>query len=282
MSEFAMVSNDTRQVVDAWKDVIIRTLASFEDPVTIAMLRHKLPGPYQCDEADLRRRLDDLVAQELAYRFKPYRGKADRYWNRSPRDYASAILRTQIVGRFATKNELVKQFGKRLKELNAKELGDLIQQLVRSGDLHTGRFLGGRSLRYSASPVDARALLDNAIEQIARRFAMPRDRVTSLLAEAEASPSVDAEPSHDSLVLEAIGELSRDRDGQIIPIAELRRFLEFKLGRDRFNATLRDLERRGLVDFTVHPDPGSLGESARHDRTLTEGGKVYDMLIVRR
>jgi DNA-binding HxlR family transcriptional regulator len=282
MSEFAMVSDDARQVVDAWEDVIVRTLASFDDPVTVSTLRHKLPGPYQCDEAELQRRLDDLIAQGLAYRFKPYRGKADRYWNRSPRDYAAAILTSQTVGRFATKNALVTQFGKRLKELNAKELGDLIQQLVRSGKLHTGQFLGGRSPRYSASPVDARALLENAIEQIARRFSMPVGHVKSLLAETELSPSTDAEPTPDSLVMEAIAELGRDRDGQIIPIAELRRFLEFKLGRDTFNATLRDMERRGLVDFTVHPDPGSLGEAGRIDRMLTEGGKVYDMLIVRR
>ncbi|MCM2369020.1 hypothetical protein [Aporhodopirellula aestuarii] len=290
MSESVVVSTSVPESVDALGDVIVRTLATFEEPATIATLRKKLPGPYQCEEEELQIALDSLTQRGLVYRFAPYRGKADRYWDRSAKEYAEVLLTTQTVGRFATKNELVKQFKARLKDLREKEIGDLIQQFVRAGKLHSGQFLGSRSTRYSASPFDAQAVLDNAIEQIARRFSTTPDQVRLLVAEAAEPPvQQDTVPARESLILDAISELrpgcgvsEGGGGGTIVPIAELRRFLNFKIDGDSFDDTLRALERDGRIDFTVHPDPMSLSEDDRQDRLAGEGGKVYDMLIVRR
>ncbi|EMI57516.1 hypothetical protein [Rhodopirellula sallentina] len=288
MSESLVVATDASESVDALNDVIIRTLATFDEPATLVTLRKKLPVPYQCEEEILRQTLEELTRRNLVHRFSPYRGKADRYWGRSPKEYAEWLLTTQTVGRFATKNELVKQFKARLKELSNKEIGDLVQQLARSGKLHSGRFLGSRSMRYSATPVDAQALLDNAIDQIARRFSTSPADVRSLLVEddqpqlEETSASPES-ASHESLIMDAISEMRPGGGGgTIVPIAELRRYLNFKIDRDMFDETLRTLERSGRIDFTVHPDPMSLGDDDRQDRLLGEGGTVYDMLVVRR
>ncbi|MFG0254324.1 MAG: hypothetical protein ACF787_04405 [Rhodopirellula sp. JB053] len=288
MSESLVVATDASESVDALNDVIIRTLATFDEPATLATLRKKLPGPYQCEEEILQQTLEELTRRNLVHRFSPYRGNADRYWDRSPKEYAEWLFTTQTVGRFATKNELVKQFKARLKELSNKEIGDLVQQLVRSGKLHSGRFLGSRSMRYSATPVDAQALLDNAIEQIARRFSKSSADVRSLLVPDDQpqleEPSASPEsPSPESLVMDAIAEMrSGGGGGTIVPIAELRRYLNFKIDRDVFDETLHTLERSGRIDFTLHPDPMSLGDDDRQDRLLGEGGTVYDMLVVRR
>ncbi len=289
MSESVVVSKESRECVSEIDDVIVRTLASLDEPATIATLRKKLPGPYQRDDAELQQAVDSLAQCGRVHRYSPYRVKADRFWDRSPRQYAESLLTTQTVGRFATKNELVTQFKARLKELNAKEIGELVQQLARSGRLHSGRFLGSRSMRYSASPVDAQALLDNAIEQIARRFSTSPTEVRLLVTPAEdslvrgAENSQEALVTQETLVMEAISELRPGAGGgTIIPIAELRRYLEFKLSGDLFDSALRALEREGRIDFTVHPDRESLGDDGRRERLAGEGGKIYDMLIVRR
>jgi hypothetical protein len=138
-------------------------------------------------------------------------------------------------------------------------------------------------MRYSASPVDAQALLDNAIEQIARRFSTSPTEVRLLVTPAEDSQVRDTETSQESLVMETILELRPGSGGgTILPISELRRYLEFKLSGDSFDFALRALERKGRIDFTVHPDRQSLGEDGCRERLAGEGGKIYDMLIVRR
>jgi hypothetical protein len=159
--------------------------------------------------------------------------------------------------------------------------------------MHSGKFLGSSSLRFSASPIDAKALLTNALDQISRRFSMPLADVRKLVAASDDFVSGDLTPaaaispasaavSAETLVVDAIHELRPGGGGSIVPIVELRRFLEFKLGREAFNSALQQLERDGKIDFTLHPDPASLDDSARQDLTLDERGKIYDMLIVRR
>jgi len=290
MAESAVVLEGSLQVADL-HDVIVRTLQSVDEPVTPASLRSQLPGPYQISVVDLTQTLQTLTQQGRAHRFAPYRGKSDRFWTRSLRDYATLLLTTQTVDQFETKSFWVKKFKARLKGLSDKDLGDLIQQLVRSGQMHSGRFLGGTSDRFSASPIDARALLENALDRIASRFSMSPSDVRKLVgpvthsthqAPAE-TPAVAETPIRaQSLITEALHELRPGGGGSIVPIVELRRFLEFKLGREAFDSALQQMERDGQIDFTLHPDPTSLDDSARQDRTLDDRGKIYDMLIVRR
>lgn len=290
MAESAVVLEASLQVADL-HDVIVRTLQSIDEPVTPAMLRSQLPGPYQISVVELTQTLQTLTQQGRAHRLAPYCGKSDRFWTRSLRDYAILLLTTLTVDQFETKSHWVKKFKARLKGLSDKELGDLIQQLVRSGQMHSGRFLGGTSDRFSASPIDARALLENALDRIASRFSMSPSDVRKLIGPATHSshqtsaetPAVAETPVRaQSLIAEAIHELRPGGGGSIVPIVELRRFLEFKLSREAFDSALQQMERDGQIDFTLHPDPTSLDDSARQDRTLDDRGKIYDMLIVRR
>ncbi len=298
MADSTVVLEDSRQVTDL-HDVIVRTLQSVDEPMTPATLRPRLPGPYQIALPDLTQTLQTLAQAGRIHRFSPYRSKADRFWTHSLRDYAIHLLTTETIDRFETKAYCVKQFKARLKGLSEKELGDLIQQLVRTGQMHSGKFLGSSSVRYSASLIDAKALLANAVDQIARRFSMPLADVRNLVAASDDfaesftntvsanSPTngpskADAAVSAETLVNDAIHELRPGGGGSIVPIIELRRFLEFKLGRESFNSALQKMERDGMIDFTLHPDPASLDDSARQDRTLGDRGKIYDMLIVRR
>lgn len=295
MPESAVLSNDSLHSETSHPD-LLKVLASATAPMTVAELSRKLPSTEQSElsviEADLQR----LIQQQVVFRFAPYRGKADRFWNRSPDEYALHLLSTETAGKFSTKNELIKQFRARIKGFSEKRWGDLIQQLVNTGQLHTGRFLGNRTQRYSSSPFGPEALLDNAIQQIAKRCSISVDQVRQLV---NASPQVTetntdvagshtTEPTESSaaLIMDAIalihpGELVA---GAIVPIVELRRALEFKLAGEAFDAALLQLERDAKVDLTVHPDPASLGALDRQNRMLTGDGfgKVYDMLIVRR
>ena len=290
MAESAVVLEASLQVADL-HDVIVRTLQSIDEPVTPAILRSQLPGPYQVSVSDLTQTLQTLTQQGRAHRFAPYRAKSDRFWNRSLRDYAVLLLTSQTVDRFETKSYWVKKFKARLKGISDKDLGDLIQQLVRSGQMHSGRFLGGTSDRFSASPLDARAVLENALDRIANRFSLSPSDVRKLIepganstdqAPAATAEVVETPIQAQSLITEAIHELRPGGGGSIVPIVELRRFLEFKLSREAFDSALRQMERDGQIDFTLHPDPTSLDDSARQDRTLDDRGKIYDMLIVRR
>jgi len=298
MSETAVILEDSLQVADL-HDVIVRTLQSVDEPVTPATLRPQLPGPYQIILPELTQTLQTLAQQGRLHRFAPYRSKADRFWTWPLRDYAVLLLTTQTVDRFETKSVWVKQFKARLKGISDREIGDLIQQLVRTGQMHSGKFLGSNSVRFSASPIDARAMLENALDQIARRFSISLPDVRKLAAASDdyadaasassraINPSETSSPaeallSAETLIMDAIHELRPGGGGSIVPIVELRRFLEFKLGRDAFNFALQQMERDGQIDFTLHPDPASLDDSARQDRTLDDRGKIYDMLIVRR
>lgn len=298
MADLAVVLEDSRRVADL-DDVIVRTLQSVEEPVTAAALRAKLPGPFQVALPDLTQTLQKLSETGRVYRFAPYRSKADRFWSHSLRDYAVLLLTTQTVDRFETKAFWTKQFKAKLKGLSEKDLLDLIQQLVRTGQMHSGKFLGSSSLRFSASPIDAKALVSNALDQIARRFSISVADVRKLagvadgFAEAASAGSAANDPAGDgsakqsavsaeTLVIDAVQELRPGGGASIVPIVELRRFLAFKLVGEAFNSALQRMERNGQVDFTLHPDPASLDDSARQDRMLDDGGKIYDMLIVRR
>ena len=283
MSESLVESIEAKSLHEAMVDVVKRTLAENAEPIPFPELRRQLPGPYQRDEAALRQTLDELLGLGQIHQFAPYKSKADRYWTKPLNEYAMELIIDQSRGQFVTKAKLREQVKNRLKDLSNKAIEDLIQQLVRTGKLQQGRFLGSSSQRISSSPFDAQALLDDAVEQIARRFSISVASVRALALErvepaAEPLPAVDA--SADDLVIGAIAEL-RPGDANLVSIAELRRYLAWRLDREAFDAAILRLEHDAKIDLTIHPDAGSLTEQERHERMLGSRSEVYDIVIVR-
>lgn len=289
MSESLVESIEAKSIHEALVDVVQRTLAENTEPVPFPELRRQLPGPYQRDEGALRQTLDELVGLGQIHQFAPYKSKADRYWIKPLHEYAVELIMDQSRGQFVTKAKLREQVKSRLKGLSNKAIEDVIQQLVRSGKLQQGKFLGSSSPRISASAFDAKVLLDDALEQIAKRFSMSVASVRSL-AVLPAAPSPDelslpavhpaADASAEDLVLGAIAEL-RPGDANLVPLAELRTYLAWRMDREAFEAAILKLENDAKIDLTIHPDAGALTEQERHERMLGSRSEVYDIVIVR-
>jgi hypothetical protein len=282
-------------------------------PMTAAAVREKLRGRIKIALPELEKKLCELTSQGDVYRFPPYRSKSARYWTQPLGVYAENLLVTETINRFETKRVWARYYKARLEGVGEQELCDLIERLVVDGKMHCGKFLGSTSFRYSASPLDARAVMINAIDQIAKRFSLsvadvrslvnPAVNITAAVTDqaASATPQVIAFPVASApdavggqstvvnraeearlLVLEALNELRPGGGGSILSLVELRRFLEFKLSGEEFNVALRDLEQTGVVDLTLHPDPASLSDSDKGSYMLGALGPVYDMVIVRR
>ncbi|XZE55346.1 hypothetical protein SH139x_001354 [Planctomycetaceae bacterium SH139] len=293
MSESLVEPIEAKQTRGALADVIVRTLAAFPEPVAYPELRRQLPGPYQKDDESLKRTLQELIDQSKVTQFAPYRSKANRYWIHSLQDYAEQVLLSQASGKQLSKAELRNQVKSRLKGLSNKAIEDLISQLVRAGRMYSGSLIRSRAKLFSADPIDARVLLEDALEQIASRCAMAVDEIRALVgqagsagesregSESSESLSTSSEGSPDAeLVFQAIGEL---RPGEmIVPLIELRDYSSFRMSREAFDAAIMQLERAARIDLTLHPDPGSLDDQEREHRKLAGDEKIYDMLIVRR
>lgn len=285
------------------ENVVLRTLREASEPLTIVGCDQQLPRPYRGEHERLTLVLEKLVDRGQAHRHSPYRGKADRFWDRSPVEYAERLLLTQTHGRYSTKSELITQFKTRCRDLPIKKLDTLIRELAKSGKLHAGKFLGSRAVRYSADPIDAAAVASNAIAQIAKRFSVSTGEIQQLFAGRSDDPN-ESRISRDEdsdvaagemdrqrtgaimdgseLIWDAIGELCPGGGGGIVPIAEVRRVLAFKVDRETLDESLWSLERDGRLDFTVHPDPSVLTSDQRRDQLTDRSGKVFDMLIIRR
>lgn len=283
--------------------VVLRTLRDASEPLTVVGCDQQLPRPYRGEQERLKLALEKMVDRGQVHRHSPYRGKADRFWDRSPFEYAERLLTTQTHGRYSTKSELITQFKARCRDLPIKNLDMLIRELAKSGKLHAGKFLGSRAVRYSADPIDAAAVASNAMAQIVKRFSMSTAEIKQLFAGPSdvqyesgtcrgrdsnlAADEVDRQHAGSSLdaselIWDAIGELCPEGGGSIVPIAEVRRVLAFKVDRETLDESLWSLERDGRLDFTVHPDPSGLTSDHRRDQLTDRSGRVFDMLIIRR
>lgn len=298
----AAISNDVSAAGDL-EDVVLRTLGEASEPLTVAGCDQQLPRPYRGEFERLTLVIEKLVDSESVHRYSPYRGKADRFWDRPPIEYAGLLLTTQTHGRFSTKSELITQFKARCRDVSTKNFDLLIKELSKSGTLHAGKFLGSRAVRYSADPIDAAAVASNAMAQIAKRFSMSTVELQQLVADRSVDPSESpiavqaasnlavnevgractaAIRDAADLIWDTIGELCPEGGGSIVPIAEVRRVLAFKVDRETLDESLHSLEHDGRIDFTVHPDPSGLTSDQRRDQLTDRTGKVFDMLIVRR
>ncbi len=296
-------TTDEHASADNLENVLLRTLAEADEPLTIGFIEQKLPRPYRGNEARLAELLGEHVDRGRVYQFSPYRGKAPRFWDRSPIAYAEMLLTTQTYGRFATRSELITQFKARCRDVSLKDFEALIKRLAQSEKLRSGKFLGSRAVRYSSDPIDAMAVAGNALEQIAKRFSLSQDQLRQLVAKQLSAFGVSPAGEQDTdeivavvrdgrgtnvddgateLIWDAIAELCPEGGGSIVPIAQLRRVLAFKVDRETLDESLRSLESDGRIDFTVHPDPGGLTKDQRGDLLSDHAGKVFDMLIVRR
>ena len=288
------VRSDQGYSTDDWADVILRALASTNEPLAAAKLRDKLTGPYQRTAEELEAKLRAMAGDGTVFQFAPYRSKADRYWDRSIQEYAAELMKSDLVERFETKSELKKRFKARLKGLSDKEIFSLADQLVSEGTLFKGSLLVGRSVRYSASPIDERVLLNDAIERIANRFKTTPVAIQRLMVDefqkqsvtyAETASKPDAHESIDSptdFVLVWIKEHCIENSTDQVSLASVRRSLEFKLNPSELENAIRTLRQTERIDLTVHPDPGSLEAEERSARMLTGESKVYDMVVLRR
>ncbi|QDV54095.1 hypothetical protein [Rosistilla oblonga] len=289
MPESTVLSSGGLQNLEAPNQALVHALAAEAAPVTAADLCRKLPKIDQNDPQTIQTRLESLVQQQVLHRFAPYRGKADRFWNRSLDQYATLVITSEAEKQVGTKSDLSSRCRARLKDMSVKQLGDFINQLAASGQLHVGRFLGSQALRYSARPIGPQAMLENAIAQIAKRCSISPDEVRASIVPTDrttpgATTPIEPNVSDETLVMQMIGQMSPNPStaGAIVSIAELRRAMEFKLVGESFDAAIRQLEAHAQVDLTTHPDPGSLSPEDREARKLRGDGKVYDMLVVRR
>lgn len=306
----SVIDATTTRVEDAltmreFQEVVLRTLASSDEPLSTAAIQSQLPHPYRGTPERLTEVLESGVDQGRVHRFTPYRVKADRFWDRSPIQYAERLLTTQTHGRFATKNELITQFKARCRDVSIKKFDLLIKELARGGQLHSGKFLGSRAFRYSADPIDAVVVAKNAIEQIAKRSSQTVDELFQQLIAERADQDLSPPPlkiqgdvaamndgpasAHSvaqatELIWDAIREICPDvgGGGGIVPITQVRRILAFKVDRETLDSAFWSLERGGQIDFTVHPDPGGLTSEQRSELLDGRAGKLFDMLIVRR
>ncbi|QDV68581.1 hypothetical protein Poly24_22910 [Rosistilla carotiformis] len=289
MLESAVLSNGSATNVEMPNQELIQALASADAPVTVAELCRAFSAQDQRDPQAIQQQLDRLVQQQAIHRFAPYRGKADRFWDRSLDHYATRVITSEAEKQIGTKSDLSSRCRARLKDMNVKQLGDFINQLATVGQLHVGRFLGSQALRYSARPIGPQAMLENAIAQIAKRCSISPDAVRASILPPEPSAPRSTSPtetdlSDAALVMETIAQMSTSPSpaGVIVSIAELRRAMEFKLAGPSFDAAIRQLEDEAQIDLTTHPDPGALSAAEREARMLRGDGKVYDMLVVRR
>ena len=284
-------------------EVVLRTLRHSDEPLGASQLRSKLSGPFRRSNEELSQLLDALVAHGGLHRLAPYKGVA-RYSTQTAIEYGRDLLVRELQYSIVTKRPAVSKVEARLRDLSKTQIGKLIDGLISEKRLFTGKFLGSRVARISAREIGPMDLVDDALEQVRKRFSLSASEMQEVAREwirerensedfgsrlvtsagnVESAEQASGNQQCAKLVHDGILELKPNAaGGAMVSIAELREYLHFKTSKSDFDQTIFAMRDDVQIDLHRHNHPTSLSEQEQQAIVCDDRGNFYNALSLRR
>lgn len=309
------VADETRELTE----VVLETLRRSASPLSPSQIEQQLGKRFRRPRAELETLLASLVETGSVSRFSRLRGSW-RFWTQPIEEYIDAELRRVMADRPKTRSDVLKAVKKRLEGVSEDRIGERIRELAKAGVLQEWpTVLGGRSRLFSARQVEPDFYVGDALSKLieklskaglssqavleAARTEIERQvtRQTGIPADEPASiPSDEPKPSDDSagpqteaadfstpleeLILERMPVVEpRAREGGLVPLADLRRCLDFQhTAKGDFDEAVLNLAREWKVSLSRHPHVAGLTEDERNDLVADGEGNFYNGIAFRR
>ncbi len=269
--------------------VVVKALSVAPEPQSMAKLREGIPKLYRPSENDLAGMLEKLVADGLAWKYSPIRGKAPCYFCHPPDVFGQQVILEELTGAAHTLTSLERKVKSRLHDLPPSRRKELVIQLVGAGKVREWPLKPkSRVATYSTTVPDPHAYLETAIRNLKNAIAtiaallepagVSRKETNSAAQDLiEANFPVRSQPGSsdvespfppeqfDERILEQMVEIEpAAQTGALVSIPDLRRSLDFcHPDKEAFDNAILRLSRQGRIAIHRHDYPTSLPADER-------------------
>ncbi|MCO6455251.1 MAG: hypothetical protein J5I93_08115 [Pirellulaceae bacterium] len=169
--------------------VALKALERAGEPLTANKLRERLAGPHRLPIETLTAWLERQVAEGRLHRLAPYGSRSPRYSTVTAEAYACQVLQAVLAEGPLTLSRLQTKIASRLADCPAPRRKELLEELVRRGELRRLPPLpGSSSQRYSQRPPDPSEYL----AALVKRFVKQVDKQAGQLVAAGVAPQQTA------------------------------------------------------------------------------------------
>lgn len=278
--------------------VLLQALREQPYPVTAKSLKasHALKGTKNLSTDKIEQILEQEAAAGRIYKFCPYRGKGNRYWDRDHKAHARLVIEQTLTGKPRTKSDVERTVQKNLEDCSEDVREEVLNDLIAKGVVEHMPKVWGKGKYLVVPPVEPDSFLPAQIEELPKRLEKNREAIESLgvtpeevlkaaqkkiagfLSESGAEePGAPQQSERDETILQRIVELeTAPRDDGYVSLPELRQSLDFHFTtKESFDRAVVSLAQQGKISLQRVEDGESLSEEERQVLVADESGDLY-------